>query len=84
MVSLRTLTTAAAAAVIGGSLLAVANPAAAVEAHSGIQPSPTAGTAYHRGSYDSPCYFVRKPVRDVYGQVVGFRPGNSCEWTGHP
>jgi len=38
MLSLRNPTTAAAAAVLGGPLLA-ACPAAAVEAHSGIQPN---------------------------------------------
>jgi hypothetical protein len=128
MVSLRKLATAAAAAVLGGSLLAAAGPAAAVEAHSGIQPNWTTG-AYpddYRGAYGGryrynypgwenpvtgvfgavggavdgtvggptyannysdntfPCYPVRKPLRDVYGHVTGFRRGSSCDWTGYP
>jgi len=39
MESLQVLKMAAAAAVIGGSLFAAATPAAAVPAHSGIQPA---------------------------------------------
>jgi hypothetical protein len=46
MVSMRKLATVAAAAAIGGSLLGAVGPAAAVEAHSGIQP-------WMNGSYQS-------------------------------
>jgi hypothetical protein len=150
MLTFRKVTMAAATALVGGALLASANPAAAVEAHSGIQPGlhvmhgqrlggPMAwhngrargyryggnygyggayaggyGDGWYGNNYDypgwalplagvfglagtvgsiatgpayintpdntSPCYFVRKPVRDEYGRVVSLRPGNSCEW----
>jgi hypothetical protein len=54
MVSLRKLAGAAAAAALGGWLFAAAVPAAAVEAHSGIQPDWPTGAYHTRHGYRRP------------------------------